>query len=339
MKEALFYKKLKNKVVRCELCHQHCTIANQKTGLCGVRQNQSGVLYSLVYGKSIAEGVDPIEKKPFFHFLPGSYALSVATLGCNFACRHCQNADISQFTKRTNRDDEILGNDLPPEKIVEHTLASGCQSIAYTYTEPTIFFEYAFDTMKLAHDKKIKNCWVTNGYIEEKPLKHALPYLNAANVDLKSYSEKFYKEVCDAKLEPVLQTLRTLKKNNVWVEVTTLLIPDQNDSEDELRELARFIKDDLGAETPWHISKFHPAYHMNGLPPTQAESIYTAYEIGQSTGLKYIYAGNLPGDEKENTYCSFCGELNIERIGYQISRQDKSGCCRKCNKSLDLIER
>lgn len=337
MKEAQFYQKLEKSVVQCNLCSHHCVMANQKTGLCGVRQNKDGVLYSLVYGQAIAEHVDPIEKKPLFHFLPGSQALSIATQGCNFSCQHCQNADISQFSKKTSLGDEVLGEDLPPEKVVEHALASGCKSIAYTYTEPTVFYEYALDTMKLAHKAGQKNCWITNGYITKEPLLKAIPYLDAANVDLKAFSAEFYQETCGAKLEPVLDTLRLLKKNKVWIEVTTLLIPEKNDNKKKLAELAQFIKDELGPETPWHISRFYPAHQMDNVLPTTVESIHKAYEIGKKAGLKYVYAGNIPGDNKENTFCAKCGALNIKRTGYEIARLDKDGKCFKCNSGLDLL--
>ena len=337
MKEAKFYEKLDNNLVKCKLCNHYCMIADNKTGFCGVRQNKGGVLYSLVYGRAIAEHIDPIEKKPFFHFFPGSKSFSIATIGCNFACQHCQNADISQFTKMYSSYDEMPGNELSPESVVEHAIKAGCQSISYTYTEPTIYFEYALDTMKLAHENNLKNNWVTNGYITKEALKEALPYLDAANVDIKAISNKFYKEVCDAKLEPVLETLKFLKENNVWVEVTTLLIIGKNTDNQELKRLAKFIKDKLGSETPWHISRFFPSYNMLNAPATSHEYIYKAYDIGKKVGLKYVYAGNLPGDQKENTYCPRCDELNIERLGYNIKRLDKNGKCLKCGEELNLI--
>jgi len=257
-KEAVLYKKLAENKVRCEVCNHRCFIDDKKKGICGVRKNEGGKLYSLVYGKAIAENIDPIEKKPFFHFLPGTKSYSIATVGCNFRCRHCQNADISQISKeRAFKDsDLILGKDLPPEKVVENALNNNCSSIAYTYTEPTIFLEYALDTMKLAKKKGLKNNWVSNGYMTKKTLDLISPYLDAINVDLKGFDEDFYLEVCGAKLAPILENLKIIKRKKIWLEVTTLLIPTKNDSPKELKKIADFIVKELGPETPWHISRF-----------------------------------------------------------------------------------
>lgn len=238
MKEAMLYKKVDGKV-KCSLCAHRCTIAEGKRGVCMVRENRKGKLYSLVYGKAIAAHVDPIEKKPLFHFLPGSLSFSIATIGCNFRCEHCQNWDISQKSKNG---DEIIGTEINPEQIVQNALNNNCTSISYTYTEPTIFFEYAYDTGKLADEKGLKNNFVTNGFMTEEAIKKISPYLDAANVDLKSFSDSFYKKICGARLEPVLQSLKNMKKKGIWIEVTTLLIPTLNDSDDELRQIAEFIK-------------------------------------------------------------------------------------------------
>lgn len=336
MHESKFYKKLNSSQVQCHLCHQSCIINDTQKGLCGVRQNQKGTLYSLNYAKAIAEHIDPIEKKPFFHFLPGSTSLSVATVGCNFKCLHCQNADISQASKNNNL--EIIGEELLPEQIVEHAVYNNCQSIAYTYTEPTIFYEYAYDTMKLAKEKNIKNAWVTNGYIQPEPLKQIAPLLDGANVDLKAFSEDFYKRICGAKLKPVLETLKLMKKLNIWVEVTTLIIPGLNDKTNELKKLAEFINNELGSETPWHISAFYPTYKLLEPGSTPSGTIHRASEIGSEAGLKYVYSGNLPGDNQENTFCPKCNELNIKRTGYTVERFDENGKCRKCGKALDIID-
>jgi len=232
MKEALFYEKSEGGKVRCGLCRFRCLIADGKRGICGVRENRGGILYSLVYAKSIAEQVDPIEKKPLFHFLPGSLSFSVATMGCNFRCRHCQNYTISQLPREDGR---ILGTELMPDEIVERALAADCRSISYTYTEPTIFFEYAYDTAVIAHRKGLKNVFVTNGYISEEALKFIHPYLDAANIDLKAFTDSFYREVVGgAKLEEVLASIRLYKKLGIWVELTTLIIPGLNDSDEEL---------------------------------------------------------------------------------------------------------
>jgi pyruvate formate lyase activating enzyme len=292
MKEALLYEKLKDKWVRCGLCNHQCLIDKTRRGICGVRENGHGKLYTLVYGKAIAENIDPIEKKPFYHFLPGTFSLSIATVGCNFQCLHCQNADISQVSKE-RADVEILGKDLPPEKVVKHALDNNCPSISYTYTEPTIFLEYALDCMKLARSKGLKNNWVSNGYMTKEALDLIAPYLDAINVDLKAFTEKFYQEVCKAKLAPVLENLKKIKKKKIWLEVTTLIIPKKNDSEKELKQIAEFIKNELGEDTPWHVSRFFPYYKLDSIPPTSVEKVRQAVEIGKKAGLKYVYAGNV----------------------------------------------
>ncbi len=287
-KPAILWEKLTDKKARCNACNHRCIINNQNTGVCGVRKNENQTLYSLVYGKAIAEGVDPIEKKPFFHFLPKTKSYSIATVGCNFKCKHCQNADISQ-------NPNIIGQDLMPEEVVEKAIANDCQSIAYTYTEPTIFIEYALDTMKLAKKKGLKNVWVSNGYMSEESLDLISPYLDAINVDLKSFSEDFYQEVCGARLKPVLENLKEIKKQGIWLEVTTLIIPKNNDSDQEIEKIANFIAKELGTETPWHVSRFFPAYKMADLPPTDIKTINNAVEIGKRAGLKHVYSGNIPG--------------------------------------------
>ena len=285
-KEAILYEKLSGNKVRCGVCNHRCLIGDGKKGICGVRKNEKGKLYTLVYGKAIAENIDPIEKKPFFHFMPGTRSLSIATVGCNFRCMHCQNADISQT-------DFISGKDLLPERVVEDALENDCPSIAYTYTEPTIFVEYALDTMKLARKNKLKNVWVSNGYMTKETLDLIGLYLDAINVDLKGFTEKFYQEVCGAKLKPVLENLKRIKKKKIWLEVTTLIIPTKNDSPKELKNIAEFIKKELGAETPWHVSRFFPTYKMVDLLPTEVEKIYKAVDIGKKAGLKYVYGGNI----------------------------------------------
>jgi pyruvate formate lyase activating enzyme len=335
MRQAILYQKLKNQIVRCRVCNHYCMIAPGKRGFCGVRENQNGELYSLVYGKVVACHVDPIEKKPFFHWLPGSYSLSIATVGCNFRCLHCQNADISQMPR--DYSGQILGEEISPQEIVKLATKHNLSSISYTYTEPTVFLEFALETMKLAKKQNLKNNWVTNGYMSKETLKEIGLYLDAANVDLKFFSDDLYQKVCGAKLQPILDSLKWMKSHKIWVEVTTLIIPGYTEKGTQLQDIAKFIKNELGPETPWHISRFYPAYKMLDILPTPTEIIYQAYEIGKKAGLKYVYAGNLPGDAKENTYCPKCGELNIRRIGYEIERFDRNGKCRKCNESLDLI--
>ena len=336
MKEAWFYEKIENERVHCHLCPHDCKIAEGKYGICGVRENRDGTLYSLVYGKAIAVHIDPIEKKPLFHVHPGSSSLSVATVGCNFSCTFCQNHDISQMPKDPQH--RILGDDVTPKQIVDLAVKRNCKTIAYTYTEPTIYYEYAFDTARLAHEHGILNVFVTNGYISEEPLRKISPSLDAANVDLKSFNQEFYKKIVGGNLKSVLDTLRLMKELDIWVEVTTLVVPTYVDSDEQLREVARFIKNDLGEETPWHISRFYPQYQCTHLPPTQVSVLKRAREIGREEGLRYVYSGNVPGDVGESTFCYSCGEILIERYGFQIiSNCIREGKCPYCGAEIDGI--
>jgi len=335
MKEASWYKKLSEERVRCDLCNHHCVIDNGKRGICGVRENKNGILSSLVYGKIIASNVDPIEKKPLFHFHPGSYSMSIATVGCNFKCTHCQNSDISQMPAENKR---IMGQDAPPEAIVRAAVQNDCASISYTYTEPTIFMEYAVDVAKIAKDKGLKNVYVTNGYMTEEVLNDVYPYMDAANVDLKGFTEEHYQKICGARLKPVLESIKLMKKLGVWVEITTLLIPTINDSDDDLRGIAEFILS-VGAETPWHVSRFHPTYRMLDIPSTPVRSVVKAREIGLDVGLRYVYTGNIPGDNGENTYCHNCGKTLIQRYGYNIGEINiKDSKCAFCDADIDIIK-
>lgn len=328
MKEAMFYVKEEEQKVRCNLCNHHCLIMPGKHGICGVRENRDGVLYSLVYGQVIARNIDPIEKKPLFHFHPGSKSYSIATVGCNFHCLFCQNYEISQLPKDEKR---IAGESFPPEEVVAAAEKLKCQSISYTYTEPTIFFEYAYDSARLANERGIKNVFVSNGYMSQAAIKTIQPYLHAANIDLKAYSENFYKEICGGKLKPVLENLNLMKKLGIWVEVTTLIIPTLNDSEKELQEIAAFIRTELGPETPWHVSRFHPMYRLTRVPSTPVQTVLKAREIGLKAGLYYVYSGNIPGQGGENTYCHKCGDLLIERLGFTILQYNvNNGKCPKC---------
>jgi pyruvate formate lyase activating enzyme len=334
MKEALFYEKLDNHAVQCHLCAHHCVIAKGKRGICGVRENRGGMLCTLVYGRTIAENIDPIEKKPLFNFFPGSKSFSIATAGCNFRCLHCQNHDISQMPR--NRD-VIMGKNLSPEDIVSLAKQYGCESISYTYTEPTIFYEYAYDTAKRASAEGLKNVFVTNGYITEEPLRAISPYLDAANIDLKSFTEGFYKKICGAKLQPVLDAIKLYRDLNIWIEITTLIIPTHNDSPPELEQIASFIKD-LGTDIPWHITAFHPTYRLTDQAPTQVSALMQARDIGIRAGLRYVYVGNVPGERGENTYCYNCGELLIERYGFKIITNSISDAqCPKCQVKIDGV--
>ncbi|MDJ0742014.1 MAG: AmmeMemoRadiSam system radical SAM enzyme [Xenococcaceae cyanobacterium MO_167.B27] len=328
MKEAMLYKKLPENRVSCNLCAHHCLIVDAKKGICQVRENQGGTLYTLVYGRTISQNIDPIEKKPLFHFYPGSTAYSIATPGCNFRCAWCQNWEISQMPKQQHL---IAGYEATPEEIVTEAQRWGCRSIAYTYTEPTIFFEYAYDTARLARAAGLANIFVTNGYMTEEMLETIQPYLDAANVDLKAFRDKTYRKYVGARLQPVLDSLKAIKQLSIWLEVTTLVIPGINDDSAELEDAAQFIVRELGADTPWHISRFFPDYQLTHVPPTPQKSLERAWEIGKSVGLRYVYLGNVPGEEKQNTYCPDCGTLLIRRnIFGVLANRIQSGCCPDC---------
>jgi pyruvate formate lyase activating enzyme len=331
MKEAYLYEKLDNLKVRCFLCNHRCLIKDRSRGLCGVRENQGGVLVSLVYGKVIARHVDPIEKKPLFHFLPGSRSYSIATAGCNFRCLFCQNADISQMPLDRN---QIGGEETLAETIVQDALSTRSATISYTYTEPTIFFEFALDTARLAAKRGVKNIFVSNGYMTEECLKEIHPDLHGANVDLKGFTEKYYKELCGAKLAPVLRTLEMMVSQGVWLEVTTLLVPGQNDSREEIEGLAKFLAN-LDPAIPWHISRFYPTYKLTNIRATPPESIRRARDIGYEAGLKYVYTGNVPGDVGEKTFCHQCGEPLVDRYGFYVEKYAiKDGRCPKCSAEI-----
>ncbi len=334
IKEAMLYEKLDDDNVRCYLCAHRCEISPSKRGICGVRENREGTLYTLVYGTIIAENVDPIEKKPLFHVYPGSRSFSIATVGCNFHCTFCQNYDISQMPRESGK---IMGREATPEEIVQQAVNTKSRTIAYTYTEPTIFYEFARDVGKIAHEKGIKNVFITNGYMTEEALEKISPCLDAANVDLKAFRDDFYKKYCGARLQPVLNSLKKMKELGIWVEVTTLIIPTLNDSDEELKDIAQFIYS-LGPEIPWHISRFYPQYEMDGLPPTPVATLHRAAKIGEEAGLKYVYTGNVPGDKKENTYCPKCGNLLIDRHGFNINKINlEESKCPRCGTPMDGI--
>ncbi|MFH1080273.1 MAG: AmmeMemoRadiSam system radical SAM enzyme [Pseudomonadota bacterium] len=334
MREAMLYEKLTDQGVRCHLCAHRCRINPAKRGICGVRENRKGVLYALTYGQLIAENVDPIEKKPLFHVYPASKSFSIATAGCNFSCEFCQNHDISQLPRQGL---EIPGKPTAPAAIVERAIRTESRTISFTYTEPTIFFEYAYETARIACERGLKNVFVTNGFMTDKTLETIAPYLLAANVDLKSFRDDFYRKRCGARLAPVLESLRIMKDLGIWVEVTTLLVPGLNDGEDELHDIASFIFS-LGPETPWHISRFHPRYRMSRWTATPVAAIQRAVETGRTCGLKYVYSGNIPGDEGENTFCFHCGQLLIGRYGFHIEQMNLNGSvCSRCGTPLEGI--
>lgn len=331
IREALLYEKLADFRVQCALCAHRCKINPDRRGLCGVRENRDGVLYSLVFGTLIADHVDPIEKKPFFHVYPASRSYSIATVGCNLSCEFCQNHEISQMPRSTLM---ITGEDTTPAAIVERALKNACQTIAYTYTEPTVYLETALETAKIACREGLQNVFVTNGFMTSAAIEMMAPYLIAANVDLKSFQDEFYKKQCGGQLQPVLDSLVKMKQQGIWLEITTLLIPGLNDSPEELKDIGAFIFS-LGPETPWHISRFHPQFKMLKTSSTPVSSLHRAYGIGKKAGLKHVYSGNVPGDEGENTYCSNCGKLLINRYGYRIIENHLSGnSCPGCGKKL-----
>lgn len=335
MHKAKLFKKLAGKKVKCTACKHYCEIPPGRCGICGVRQNVDGELFSLVYGRpaSTAVGIDPIEKKPLFHFSPGSEVFSIGTLGCNFACSFCQNWDISQGSKNIDDVLEIINKtsyDLPPGKIVQYCKKEGIPSIAYTYNEPTVFFEYTYDTAVQAHKEGIKNIYVSNGYTSKEALDKIAPYLDAANIDLKAFTDKFYQKVCRGRLKPVLETIEHYVKKKIWIEITTLIIPDQNDSDSELKNIAEFLAE-LDKDIPWHISKFTPQYKMQDAVPTPDEKLMRAYEIGREAGLNFVYTGNIFSKDTQSTYCPQCNELLIERDwGYSKVKALKSGKCSNC---------
>ncbi len=337
MKEALLYSKLENNSVRCHVCAHNCRINTGSRGICAVRENIGGTLFALNYRKAIAEAVDPIEKKPFFHFFPGSTGLSIATLGCNLRCDNCQNWDISQGSKGGKT---ISGHDLSPEAIVDHAVARNCQSIAYTYTEPTIFLEYALETMKLARSAGLKNIWVSNGYMSEQTVELIQPYLDAINIDLKFFDDETYLKNCGCHLQPVLDNIVRFKKIGCWVEVTTLVIPGLSDSQSTFDGISKFLAKKAGPETPWHLSRFDPdiSYRLTDGVETPVETLEHAIDVGRKNGLRYVYIGNIPGHKSEHTYCPKCGEIAIQRDGYRVTRHDKNGLCPKCKMNINIIQ-
>lgn len=311
----MLYEKLPRRRVRCHLCAHRCLIVDGEQGLCRVRANRGGTLVTLVYGRTISQHVDPVEKKPLFHFYPGSTAYSIATPGCNFRCRWCQNWEISQMPREQHL---IAGQPASPPQIVDAARRAGCRSIAYTYTEPTIFFEYAFDTARLARAAGLANVFVTGGYMTAEALEAVQPYLDAANVDLKAFRDETYRRYVGARLQPVLDSLKRLKAASIWLEVTTLVIPGINDDRGELQAVAQFIGQELGPDTPWHISRFFPAYKMADRLPTPVETLWQAYEIGVAEGLRFVYPGNVPAAGRQDTYCPACGRLLIQRRGFSV---------------------
>lgn len=338
--EARFYEPLSGGKVLCTLCPHDCRIPEGGRGACAVRYNHQGKLYTLVYDKVVAREVNPIEKKPFFHFHPGSRAYSISTVGCNLRCSFCQNWQISQWPKQhlpkhlaesqtdlpapicpqlAHMDEAVPGESVTPQQIVDAAKATGCLSISYTFTEPTIFYELAFDTAVLAHQQGLKNNFVSNGFISEAPLRELATVLDAVNVDLKFFKDESYRRISRARLQPILDAIRLYHELGVWVEVTTLVIPQINDSDEELGKIARFVRS-VSPEIPWHVTAFYPAWKMWEHPATPVETLRRARDIGKAVGLRYVYEGNIPGEGGENTYCHRCDALLIERYGFFVHR-------------------
>lgn len=332
MHEARFYAAGEESEVICQLCNHRCHIKNGKRGICGVRENHGGVLESLVYGKLVAEHNDPIEKKPLFHFLPGTRSYSISTVGCNFRCLHCQNYQISQFPHL--QEGQISGMDRTPQDVIDAAISGGASSISYTYVEPTIFFEFAYDCMKLARKNGLKNVFVSNGYMTPDVTRELAPLLDGINIDIKAFTDEFYKKICKAKLQPVLDNVRLMHELGVWVEVTTLLIPGLNDSDDELRQIAQFVYETNPA-MPWHVTAFRPTYKLTDRPSTPVETLRRALQIGLDAGLQFVYEGNIPGSGGENTLCPGCGSELIHRIGFSIQQSRiKNDACPECGQKI-----
>lgn len=362
--QARHFDTLANNEVLCTLCPHDCHIADGGRGACGVRYNDSGRLWTLVYDKVIAREIDPVEKKPLFHFLPGSRVYSIATVGCNLRCGFCQNWQISQWPKAelprtiektataTETDeaatgvcpkldaleDQVFGEEVTPQSVVEAALRSGCQTIGYTYTEPTIFYELAYDTAVLAHENGLKNLFVSNGFTGEAAIREISTVLDAVNIDLKFFDEKSYRRVSRARLQPILNAIRLYHELGVWVEATTLVVPGLNDSDAELSNIAEFLCS-VSPDLPWHVSQFYPAYKMSDTPVTPTETLRRAAEIGRQAGLRYVYEGNVPGEPGESTHCHQCGALLLERYGFVLRRNRiRDGACPDCGTEVAGVE-
>lgn len=327
---AMWWEKVGRGLYRCNLCPNSCTLRDGMRSVCQVREPRDGKLHTLVYGNPTAVHVDPIEKKPLYHFLPGKKTFSIATAGCNFTCINCQNWQLSQQPP-----EDTVNYDLPPDKIIDLAQKYNCSIISYTYNEPSIFYEYMIDTAKIAFDKGIKNTSVTNSYLNEKPLEQLCKYLDGTNVDLKGFSEDFYFKVTSGRLRPVLDGILTMKKNNVHIEITNLLMPGYNDSDDMIKKLCKWVKKYCGENTPLHFSRFYPRYKLKNLQPTPEKTMKKARNIAMDSGLNYVYIGNLPAKEGEDTFCHNCKKLLINRTGYKINSNNiDKGKCKFCGTEI-----
>jgi len=325
--EARWYEKIPDKRVKCKLCPRECLVDDRERGYCGVRENWDGIYYTLVHSNPCTYHVDPIEKKPLFHFLPGTAAFSLATVGCNVDCQFCQNWQISQI-----RPEQADNLDLSPRQVAQLARDSAAPSIAYTYTEPVVFAEYMYDSAVEGNKLGIKSVMISNGYIQETAMRECAKVLSAVKIDLKAFSEKYYQEIVSGELKPVLNTLVLLHKLNIWTEIVYLVLPTLNDSDKEFRDLARWLKTELGTDVPIHFTRFHPQYKMQNLPPTPVKTLERAREIAMSEGLHFVYVGNVPGHDAEHTYCPKCGKILIQRKGFWIlENKIKKGKCPDCN--------
>jgi pyruvate formate lyase activating enzyme len=325
-REARFYEKLPGKKIKCQLCPRECVIDDKERGYCGVRENSGGVYYTLVHSRPCSLGVDPIEKKPLFHFYPGTLAFSLATAGCNVNCKFCQNWEISQV-----RPEQVRSRNLPPGEVTMLARTYSCRSIAYTYSEPVIFYEYMSDIARAGRLEGVKSVVITNGFIRPDPLRQLCSEVDAIKVDLKGFSEKFYREVVSGELKPVLDALVTIRKQGTWLEIVYLVVPTLNDSDEELRGVCRWIKGELGPDTPMHFSRFHPEYLLKALPPTPVKTLERAKALAEAEGLRYVYIGNVPEHPAENTYCPSCRAVIVQREGFTVTRMDiKKNACPKC---------
>jgi pyruvate formate lyase activating enzyme len=328
--EALHYEKLEHKKIKCTLCPRECVIDDLERGYCGVRENRDGTYYTLVHSRPCTYHADPIEKKPFFHFHPGTLAFSIATAGCNVNCKMCQNWEISQA-----RPEQIRSIYMPPKKVADMAAKHNCRSIAYTYSEPIIFFEYMMDAAAAGHDRDVLSVVVTGGYITERPLKELCGAVDAIKVDLKAYSEDFYRDIINGTLQPVLDGLVTMRAAGMWTEIVYLVVPTLNDGDREFRELAKWIRANLGSDVPVHFTRFHPQYLLKNLPPTPVKTLERAKAIADAEGLNYVYLGNVPGHPGESTYCPGCGEVVVNRLGYTIQSIDvEKGACARCGHNI-----
>lgn len=329
-REASWYRTLGERRVECQLCPRACQVADAETGACGVRENRQGAYYTLVWGAACSVHVDPIEKKPFFHVLPGRKAFSFATAGCNVECKFCQNWEISQF-----RAEQVRARYLPPEALVQAAKNAGAPLLSATYSEPVVFWEYVRDAAIAGRRAGVRSTVVSNGYIQEKPLREVLPLLTAVKVDLKSFRESFYKDLVRGELGPVLKTLEIIRSAGVWLEIVVLLIPTLNDSEAELRDLSRWVKATLGADVPVHFTRYHPTYRLTNLPPTPVSTLERAWTLARAEGLQFVYVGNIPGHAGEGTFCPGCGELVVKRLGFRVlENRLRSGACPACQRPI-----